>query len=129
MFVRAAKQQVHLFALFFGSGHIPERLEAISISHQLSEARPEVAPIHFLISSWDAMTYRYITEVMGGAHRLLRMLPDNVRKTEYRRKSLSPGARGQPRWEFPTTWLMEQNTGYWQPIAIPKMDERITKSA
>ena len=34
-FVRAAKQHVELFALFFGREHAPGRLEAISISHQL----------------------------------------------------------------------------------------------
>ena len=74
------------------------------------------------------MTYRYIAEVMDGTRRLLRMLPDNVRKTEYRRKALAPGVHGQPRWEFPTTWLMDHHTGYWLSIAIPKMEERISKS-
>ena len=75
------------------------------------------------------MTYRYVSEVMDGARRLLRMLPGNVRKTEYRCKALSPGFHGQHRWEFPTTWLMEHHTGYWQSIAIPEMEEQISKSA
>ena len=75
------------------------------------------------------MTYRYISDAMDDTRRLLRMLPGNVRKTEYRRKALSPGAHGQHRWGFPTTWLMDHHTGYWQSIAIPKMDEQISKSA
>ena len=57
------------------------------------------------------------------------MFPDNVRKTEYRRKAFPPGVHGEPRWAFPTTWLMENHTGYWQSIAIPKMEEQISKSA
>ena len=85
--------------------------------------------MHFLISAWETVTYRYISEVTDGTRRLLRMLPDNVRKTEYRRKALSPGVHGQPRWEFPKTWPMEHHTGYWQSIAIPKMEEKIPKSA
>ena len=128
MFVRAAKQQVLLFALFFGKEHSPGRLEVISIFHQIHGARPEVLPLHFPISTWEAMTYRYISEVVDGTRRLLRMLPDNVRKTEYRRKASAPGVHGRPRWEFPTTWLMDHHTGYWLSIAIPKIEERISKS-
>ena len=75
------------------------------------------------------MAFRYISDVMDGARRLLRMLPNNVRKTEYRRKALSPWAHGQPRWEFPTTWLMDHHADYRQSIAIPKMEEKISKSA
>ena len=75
------------------------------------------------------MAYRYMPDVMDGTRRLLRMLPANVRKTEYRRKAMSPGARGQHRWEFPTTWPMDHNAGYWQSVAIPKMKEKISKSA
>ena len=75
------------------------------------------------------MTYRYISEVADGARWLLIMIPGSARDTEYRRNALSPGAHGQPRWEFPTTWLMGRHTGYWQSIANPKMGGRISKSA
>ena len=128
MFTRAAKQQVGRFALFFGREHAPERLEVIGIPQQIHESQPEVSPLHFLIEAWEAVTYRYISDVMDGTRRLLRMLPDSVRKTEYRRKSLPPGPRGQPRWEFPTTWLMGHHTGYCLSIAIPKMEEKVAKS-
>ena len=101
LFARAAKQHVDLFALFFGREHAPGWLDVIGIFQQLHEARPEVHPLHFPIDAWEAMTYRYISDVMDGARRLLRMLPDSFRKTEYRRKALSPGPHGQPRWEFP----------------------------
>ena len=75
------------------------------------------------------MTYRYVSDVMDGVRRLIRMLPDNVRKTDYRRKALTPGPQGRPRWGFPTTCLMGHHTGYWQAIAIPKMEEKISKCA
>ena len=88
-----------------------------------------MCPLHFLIAEWEAMTYRYISDVMDGARRPLRMLPGNARKTEYRRKALSNGARGKPRWRFPTTWLMCQHAGYWQSISLPKMEAGISKSA
>ena len=128
-FTRAAKQHVELFSLLFGKEHAPQRLEVIATFQWIHEAEPDVFPLSFLISSWEAMTFRYISEVMDGTRRLMRMLPDNVRKTEYRRKALSPDVNGLPRWEFPATWLMEHHTGYWQSIAIPKMEETISKSA
>ena len=86
-------------------------------------------PLHFSISDSKSMAYRYVSEVMDGARRLIRILPGNVRETEYRRKAISPCAHGQPRREFPTTWLTDRHTGYWNSIAIPKMEDRISKSA
>ena len=81
------------------------------------------------MSDWEAMAYRYISEVVDGDRMLLRMPPGSVRKTEYRRKAPAPGAHGQPRWGFPTTWLMGRHTGYRKSIAIPKMEDRIFISA
>ena len=126
---RAAKQQVELVALFFGRTHTQGRLDVAPIFHQLYEAQPGVRPLHFLISAWGSANYRYISEVMDGTRRLLRMLPDKPRKAEYRREALSPRVHGQPRLAFPITWLMGHHTGYWKPIAAPKMEERIPKSA
>ena len=50
-------------------------------------------------------------------------------ETEFRRKALSPGPDGRPRWEFPTTWLTGRPDGYWKSIAIPKMVEMISRAA
>ena len=129
MFTRAAKQQVELFALFFGRGHFPGRLGVIAISQQIHEAQPELPPSHLLIAAWEAMAYWYISDVVDGPRRLLRNLPDNVRMAEYRRKALSPGAHGQHRWGLPTTWLKAHHAGYYQEISIPKIEGRISKSA
>ena len=49
------------------------------------------------------MDYRYISEVMEGARRLLRMLPDSVRKTEYRRMAVAPGVDARPPVGIPDT--------------------------
>ena len=73
---------------------------------------------------WGGVRYRYIAEVMDGARRRLRMLPGSVRKTEYNRKALAPGADGLPRWEFPTVWLMGNYSGYRQSISLPKTEEK-----
>ena len=62
---------------------------------------------------------------MDGVARLIRMILDNVRKTEFSRKVLTRGPKGRPRWEFRTAWLMGRHTGYWQSIAIPQMEEEI----
>ena len=57
---------------------------------------------------------------MGGALRLLRTLPDNVRKAEYRRNSLNPGPLGRPRWEFPPAWLVGPTQGIGILLRYPK---------
>ena len=66
------------------------------------------------------MTYRYVPDVTDGVRLLMRTRPDNVRKTEYRRMALKPGAVGRPRLEFPTALSMCRRDGYWQAIASPK---------
>ena len=59
---------------------------------------------------------------------MVRMLPEAVRKGEFRRKALTPMADGRSRWEYPTTFLMEHPTGYWQFIAVPLLEEKVSRS-
>ena len=84
------------FCLFLGSEHRKERMGVMDVFRQIHEAKPDARPLHFSISSWGAVDYRYFSEVMGGARILLRTLPDSVRKTEFRRKALaSPGGNSR----------------------------------
>ena len=79
-FARSARQRAELFFLFTGPDHKQERLGAIDVLHRIREAPPDVSPLHFPITCWDAMTYRYVSAVMGGIRRLRRMIPDNARE-------------------------------------------------
>ena len=73
----------------------------VDVCHRIRESHPGVSPLHFLITCWEAMAYRYVSDVMNGVRRLMRILPDNVRKTEYRRKALTPGPNGATSEGFP----------------------------
>ena len=84
----------------------------IEVFLRIRESQPDVPPLHFLISSLGAMSYRYISEVMDGDRRLLRTLPGSVRENEYRKKAPFAVPGGLPRWEFQTVWLMGNHTGY-----------------
>ena len=75
------------------------------------------------------MENRYVSDVADGVRRLMRTLPDTVRKTEPRRMALTPGPSGRPRWGFPAAWLMDLHAGYWGSISTPKMEEKIPKSS
>ena len=85
------------FPSFLDGGMPQNGLQRLHSPQQIHEAQPEAPPLHFLISAWESMTYRYISDVVDGTRRLLRMLTDNFRKTEYRRNALSRGVHGQPR--------------------------------
>ena len=58
----------------------------------------------------------------------MRMLPDMSRKTDFRRKALSPNATGAVLWGYPTVWLMEHSTGFWRSAVLPKLEERAALS-
>ena len=74
------------------------------------------------------MDYRFISEVMGGARRLLRIPSDSVRKTKYRRKALAPGTGGRPLWKLSTVWLVGTHNGYSQSTSLRKMEDETSKS-
>ena len=122
------KKHTELFCPFFGQEHKQGRLELIDVCHRICEAQLAVFPLHFSISAWDSMTYRYFSDVTDGVRRIMRMLPGTVRKTEFRRNALTPGPLGSPRWDFPTAFLMGHRTGYGRSTAISEAEEEISKS-
>ena len=71
------------------------------------------------------MTYRYISEVMDGARRLLRMLPGNVHKTEYRREAAFAGNSDG---DFRRHGSWNTIPGIGNRLLSPKMEARISKS-
>ena len=115
------------FFLFIGNERRKGRLGAVEVFHQNPRSDAGCFPFTLPHFRPGAMDYRYISEVMDGARRLLRMPPDSVRKTEYRREASAPGTDGRPRWEFPTVWLMGIHTVYSQSIALPTVQGAIPK--
>ena len=75
------------------------------------------------------MTYRYIAEVKDGTRRMMRMLNDGARETDFRRRALTPASTGKVMWEYPTVWLMGHDTGYWETMVVPKLEERVARSS
>ena len=105
-------------------GNIKERRDALETKIELHESQPNLFTIAFLFQAWGDMPYTYLSEIKDGTRRMIRMMPGVVKKTDLRRKALSPGPAGRVLWEFPTTWLMTHPTGYWQSVVKPKLEER-----
>ena len=80
------------------------------------------------MNTWEEMTFRYIAAVKEGARKMARMLPETVRKGEFRRKALTPMADGRSRWEYPTAFLTVHPAGFWQSIAVPRLEEKVSRN-
>lgn len=52
-----------------------------------------------------------------------------ARKTDFRRRALTPTKPGRVLWGFPTVWLMGQETGYWKTMVAPKLEERVCRAS
>ena len=104
-------------------------MDALEIMIQLHETQPELITVTFHNQCWDAMTYRYIAEVKDGTRRMMRVLNDGARKTDLRRRALTPTSTGKVLWGYPTVWLMDHDTGYWNTTAVPKLEERVSRSS
>ena len=124
-FTRCAKQHIEIFCLLYGKEHKKERRDALEIMIELHESQPDLFTVSFLCQTWEAMTYAYLAEIKDGTRRMIRMLPDVVKKTDLRRKALSPGPSGRVLWEYPTTWFMTHPAGYWQASVKPKLEESV----
>ena len=59
---------------------------------------------------------------------MVRILPETVRKGERRMEALTLMSDGRSRWEYPTTFLMEHPAGFWQSIAVPRLEEKVPRS-
>ena len=67
---------------------MPDRLDALSIMGKMHEFRPEIFDGALFVQTWEAMNFRYISEVKEGAIRVIRMLPGSMKKVDFRTKSL-----------------------------------------
>ena len=47
--LRAAKRNAEMFGLFNGSGHKPDRLEALAVMEKLREARPYLFTVNMIL--------------------------------------------------------------------------------
>lgn len=95
---------------------------------RLREIQPELITAMLLTQGWGAANFRCIAEVNDGARRAMRMLNGGSRKTDFRRRSLTPTETGKAIWEFPTVWLMGRETGYWETTAVPKLEARLPRA-
>ena len=95
---------------------------------KIREAHPDSLTIAIVVADWQEMTYLYIADIKEGTRKMMRMLPETVRKGEFRRKALTPMPDGRSRWAYPTTFLMEHHTGFWQGIDVPRLEEKVSRS-
>ena len=124
--IREAEQRDDTFCLFFGEAHRKGRMDSIEVPTKYTRG-PEVAhSFSNLIRVGSGLPVCFGSH--GRRRGILRMLPDNVRNAECHRKPLVPGTDGRPRWGFPTVWLTGHRAGYWKSIALPQMEEQISKS-
>ena len=87
---KCAKKQIAIWRLGFGMGHSEGRILALTTLGETHESHPELFTIKLSVAPWGEMTYRYIDEMKEGARKMVRMLPETVRKGEFRRKALTP---------------------------------------
>ena len=127
-FLRCANQHIGVWCVFYGKEHKEERIHALAALGRIHEARPELFTLRIIVCAWGEMARRYIAAVKEGARKMVRMLPETVRKGEFRRKALTPMSDGRSRWGYPTTFLMEHPAGYWQSLDIPRLEEKVSRS-
>ena len=95
---------------------------------RLREAHPDLFTLPVIAGAWGEMTYRYVAAVKEGTRKMLRMLPEAVRKGELRRKALTPMPDGRSRWGYPATFLMEHPTGFWLSLDVPRLGEKVSRN-
>ena len=126
--MRFAKRHIAIWRVLFGQEHKEERSHAMYTLERLRESQPELFTLTTLVNTWGGMTFRYIAAIKEGTRKMVRMLPETVRKGEFRRKALTL-ADGRSRWGFPTTFLMDHPTGFWLSTAVPRLEEKVSRNS
>ena len=95
---------------------------------RLRESHPDLFTVQTLVRTWGAMNFRYVAGAKEGTRRLVRTLPDSMKKVDFRRRALTPLQSGKSLWEFPATWLMSNEAWCWQSCVVPKSEDKLSRA-
>ena len=128
-FVKAGKQHTLYFGMIYGKGHCKERLDCIADLGRVRDDRPELFTVEFVAESFGEMDFQYLSQIKEGARKVIMLGADNARKPNFARIALRRMDGKGARWEYPTTCLMRHSAGWWLSRIIPKLEEKVSRSA
>ena len=128
-FVKEGKQHSLMFSLLYGKEHYKERLECLLELERLREARPELFTVDFASETFEEMNSHYIDQIREGTRKATSLGVGRVKKPDFARLALNCVNGRAPRWEYPTTFLMRHPAGLWLSRIIPKLEEKVSKTA
>ena len=128
-FPRCVRHHVAIWCVGFALEHRDERMASVETLEKRRESHPELFTIKMIVAPWEVMTFRYVTEMKEGTRKMARMLPRDSAEGEFRRKALTPIPGGRTRWEYPAVFITTHPTGFWQSIAIPRLEDKVSRGA
>ena len=95
----------------------------------MREARPELFTLEFVSESFEEMNFHYIAQIKDGSKKVIMLGADRVKKPDFARLALNCVDGRRHRWEYPTTFPMRHPEGLWLARIVPKLEEKVAKSA
>ena len=88
-FLRCVKEHIAIWCVGFGPERREGRTVAVGALGKLREPHSELFTIKTIVTSWEEMPYRSITEMKECARKMAMALPETARGGEFRRMALT----------------------------------------
>ena len=125
MFGKCAPGHPRYFDAVYGGEQLEPRLEAIGALANTHEDRPEVPPIDFVGDVWNRMHHDFTDACLEGIRRIVRISPPGSKRDKIAKFSWIPRADGTPLWQFPDTFTIDSENGFWQSIIIHELGRKM----
>ena len=125
MLEKCATFQSRIFAAIYGEEHLRTRLKAVQGLIDIRENHPKVFRIEFLADVWNRMNYDFADACMEGVRRIMRIATPVSNRGEIARLAWRPRPDGTPLWQFPGTFSLGSESGFWQSIILPELERKM----
>lgn len=124
MFEKCAIAQSRYFSAVYGDERLEPRLKAAKSLVTTHEDHPKVFPIDFIVDVWNRMNHDFADACLEGIRRIVRIAPPGSKRGKIAKLAWMPRADGTPLWQFPDTFTMDSENGFWQSIINPELERK-----
>ena len=121
------ENQTYIWCLLFGEEYREERENCLYALLDLHDEVPELFTLNFLLTTWEAFSYDYVSKTFDGMRKLGQFCRPSDDIVEIRRLALNRHPDGGIIWRTPLSFDMNSSRGYWRLNIIPRLEAGVER--
>ena len=128
VWARQARNEVHAFSCVYGMEYFEYLTEALQGLCDRHEADGHRWPLEFIKDASDEFFFHRTEVVRARVRAMVRTLGrEVVRKEDLEWVARAPRPDGQPHWEAPDTFNLEDEAGYFKQVIVKRLEKATTR--